>query len=115
MNLTPYQQWMVQSNLKTIAEGTNVAVQTALLEANGYPVVAEAVREAWAKIEAEKENMEQTEVHSAEEARDKAAAWQHWMADRSLSYGEIVEWQDYFTKMADQFGLTDEFKENGII
>jgi hypothetical protein len=44
LDLTPYERWMVTSNLKTIQE-TGVAPidQAALLRANGYPKIAEAV------------------------------------------------------------------------
>lgn len=43
--LSPYEQWMVRSNLQTIRE-TNVtaAEQVAVLIANGYARIAEAVR-----------------------------------------------------------------------
>lgn len=33
----------------------------------------------------------------------------------SLSYGEIVTMQDYFTKMGRRFGLINEFRENCIL
>jgi hypothetical protein len=32
-----------------------------------------------------------------------------------LSYGELAEWQAYFSELADKFDLVEEFKENGII
>lgn len=45
--LTPYQKWMVKSNLKTIHEGTEAAGKIiALLRAQGYLKVAEAVTTA---------------------------------------------------------------------
>lgn len=50
-----------------------------------------------------------------EEARRYAIEWQAWQAEQSLSYGELIEWQDYFIQLANRFDLTDEFKENGII
>ena len=50
-----------------------------------------------------------------EQARQYAINWQHWASTQELSYGELVEWQDYFTKVADKFDLQEEFKENGII
>jgi hypothetical protein len=52
------------------------------------------------------------------EAEDAAIEWQAWVFadDRpSLSYGELAEWQSYFEELADEFGLTDEFRENGVI
>lgn len=54
-------------------------------------------------------------VTTAAEARQKAIDWQAWASEQSLSYGELVEWQDYFESLAQQFDLTDEFKENAII
>ena len=50
-----------------------------------------------------------------EQARQYAIDWQMWQAEQSLSYAELAEWQDYFTKVADKFNLQEEFKENGII
>jgi hypothetical protein len=45
--LSPYEQWMVRSNLETIrSTGVAAAEQAALLRANGYPRIAEAVAEA---------------------------------------------------------------------
>lgn len=41
--------------------------------------------------------------------------WQHWQATQSLSYSEMNEWQEMFAILADKYGLTEEFKENGII
>jgi len=49
------------------------------------------------------------------EARDLAIDWQNWQSEQSLSYGEILKFQNYFQALAAQFDLTDEFKENGII
>lgn len=44
--LSPYEQWMVRSNLDTIdSTGTNAAEQAALLRANGYARIAQAVEE----------------------------------------------------------------------
>ena len=50
-----------------------------------------------------------------EEARDHAIQWQHWMGTQNLSWGEIAEWQDYFTLLGNQFNLIEEFKDNGIL
>ena len=47
--LSPYEQWMVRSNLKTIREtDATLTEQAALLRANGYPRIAAAVEE-WAR------------------------------------------------------------------
>lgn len=52
---------------------------------------------------------------SKDEARQYAIDWQNWQSNRSLSYGELAEWQGVFAMLADKFGLAGEFKENGII
>ena len=41
--LTPYEVWMVKSNLETIRNGVSAAEQIAILRANGYLKVADAV------------------------------------------------------------------------
>ena len=43
-------------------------------------------------------------------ARDRAIAWQEEFNDNCLSY-----WNSYFTRLAKRYGLTNEFRENGII
>lgn len=53
--------------------------------------------------------------YTAEDARQLAIDWQHWVGEQSLSYGELAEWQNYFEMLADKFDLVDEFKENGVI
>ena len=58
---------------------------------------------------------ELTTIESADQARNLAIVWQHWYSENSLSYGEMIEYAEYFTKLATKFDLTDEFKENGII
>ena len=59
--------------------------------------------------------MERLPINNAEKARDVAIEWQAWIGEQSLSYGELIEWQEYFEDLADRFGLVDEFRENGII
>ncbi len=59
--------------------------------------------------------MPKKEIKTAEEARQYAIDWQNWQSEQSLNYGEAMEWQEYFNKLADKFDLVDEFKENGII
>lgn len=54
-------------------------------------------------------------IDNAEEARDFAIEWQGWASDRDLSYGELVDYADYFERLGKRFNLTDEFKENGIL
>lgn len=55
------------------------------------------------------------DITSAEEAREHAIEWQHWAGEQNLSYGELAEWQAHFEKLANRFGLMEEFKENGIL
>ena len=52
---------------------------------------------------------------SQDEARQYAIDWQTWQSERSMSYGEVAEWNDIFVELAFKFDLFDEFKENGII
>ena len=53
--------------------------------------------------------------NAKENARQEAIDWQAGFQDNNYSYGELAEWQDYFTKKARRYGLVQEFKENGII
>jgi len=55
------------------------------------------------------------QVRTADEARNLAIDWQIWQSDQSLSYADVVEWQNYFEKLARKFRLTKEFKTEGII
>ena len=55
------------------------------------------------------------ELNDEAKQRDLAIDWQQWQAEHSLSYGEIVYFQNYFERLATKLDLTDEFKENGII
>lgn len=48
-------------------------------------------------------------------AIDKAVEWQMDFENHNYSYGELAEWQSYFTKLAKRYGLVREFRENGII
>lgn len=52
---------------------------------------------------------------SAEEARQQAIEWQLQFGEQNYSWQEVADWGGYFEKLAAEFGLTDEFKENGII
>lgn len=54
-------------------------------------------------------------VADEEEARSIAVDWQEWASSQNLSYGELAEYQSYFGTLGEKFGLTEEFKENGII
>jgi len=60
--------------------------------------------------------MKQAEnIKTKEEARQLAIDWQNWTSEQSLSYGELAYWGGVFERLAEQFDLKDEFKENGII
>ena len=59
--------------------------------------------------------MEKKYIATAQEARDHAIEWQSWSSQRSMSYGELAEWESYFTRLGKQFHLTAEFRENGIL
>lgn len=50
-----------------------------------------------------------------ERARNKAMEWQNDFCEHNYSYGELVYWQDYFERLGRVYGLTREFKENGVI
>ena len=50
-----------------------------------------------------------------ERARQEAIEWQHGFADHSYSYGELAVFQAHFEKSAARYGLTEEFRDNGII
>lgn len=46
---------------------------------------------------------------------EEAKIWQNDFAEHEYSYGEILEWQNYFEKNGKRYGLLREFRENGII
>ena len=48
-------------------------------------------------------------------AREKAIKWQRDFENHNYYWSEIADWGGYFTKLAKRYGLTKEFKENGII
>lgn len=50
-----------------------------------------------------------------EAAREKAIEWQRTFEEHNYSWGELVEWNAYFEALGKRYGLTDEFRENGII
>ena len=49
------------------------------------------------------------------EARQFAMDFQVWASEQSLSYGELAEWGEVLSRLAERFDLVEEFKENGII
>ncbi len=54
-------------------------------------------------------------VTTVEQARDLAIQWQHWQSGQSLSWGESSDWYCFFEALGVRFGLTQEFKDNGVI
>ena len=59
--------------------------------------------------------MEKIVIQTRDEARQYAIDWQAWTSEQNLSYGELAEWQVYFSNLAERFDLLEEFEENGII
>lgn len=49
------------------------------------------------------------------QARERAQRWQREFADTSHSWGELAEATARFERLARRYGLTHEFRENGII
>ena len=50
-----------------------------------------------------------------EKARDKAIEWQMNFDKHNYSYEELSNFGSYFEGLGKRYGLTKEFKENGII
>ena len=54
-------------------------------------------------------------VKSKSAARQYAVDFQKWSSDQSLSWSEVIVWQNKLYILAKRFNLVREFKENGII
>ena len=54
-------------------------------------------------------------IKTRAEARQFAIDWQSWMDGRVMGWGDAAEWAKEFEYLANEFGLVEEFKENGII
>jgi len=54
-------------------------------------------------------------IKTKQQARQYGIDYQNWASEQNLSYGEILHFQNKLTKMAKEFNLEEEFKENGII
>ena len=54
-------------------------------------------------------------TRAKENARQKAMDWQTEYYNNNYSYGELIAFAEYFTRLAKRYGLTEEFRENGII
>lgn len=49
------------------------------------------------------------------EARSEAIEWQYAFSDRDISWEELSEEIEHFAKLAKRYGLTREFKQEGVI
>lgn len=47
--------------------------------------------------------------------RDLAADWQSDFENNNYSWLELLQWQEFFSIKVKQYGLVNEFRENGII
>jgi hypothetical protein len=58
-----------------------------------------------------------TQISTKEEARQFAIDWANWITEdtQNPSYGELTVWTEFFTELAEEFDLQEEFKENGIL
>ena len=54
-------------------------------------------------------------ARAKENARQKAIEWQTEYYNNNYSYGELIAFAEYFTRLAKRYGLMTEFRENGII
>lgn len=48
-------------------------------------------------------------------ARQKAIDWQLDFANHNYSWGELADFANHFTKLGKRYGLTTEFRAEGII
>lgn len=55
-----------------------------------------------------------TYAEKKENLRNFAIEWQQDSAENNLSWKEMIYWQGWFEQMGRQFGLLNEFRENGI-
>jgi hypothetical protein len=55
------------------------------------------------------------EIKTQGEARSLGIEFQNWASNNSLSYGELINYQNDLKTIAEKFDLIEEFKENGII
>jgi len=54
-------------------------------------------------------------INSADELRNLVLDWREWVDEQALSWEELVDWLVLWEWAAGEFGLTEEFRENGII
>ena len=50
-----------------------------------------------------------------ERARQKAIEWQEWECNNPVSWGGVAIATNYLERLGKRYGLTREFRENGII
>lgn len=55
------------------------------------------------------------DIKNADEATQLAIDWQAWQSTVPMSIGELADYHAYFVNVANEFNLTDEFRENGTI
>lgn len=59
--------------------------------------------------------MKKTYEERKAEAEFQAIQWQLEFSKKTYYTSELVEFADYFSKLAKRYGLIKEFRENGII
>ena len=59
--------------------------------------------------------MKKTYKQLKNRARHTAQGWQEKISDVSLSWGELLEAQNYFYLLGKRYGLIKEFRQEGII
>lgn len=110
-----YDEWIDLAEWGVAMEDSGVSVEWGDHQDMGDAILHDAV-DVLRKVSAEPvEAPTMSDPSSANEAREMAIAWQSWVSEQSLSYGEIHEWTSHFEEVGERFGLTEEFKENGII
>ena len=50
-----------------------------------------------------------------EQIRQEAIDWSLDFNNHNYSWGELADWQDYFTKYGKRYGLLNEFRNEAII
>lgn len=53
-------------------------------------------------------------AENQEALRNIAIEWQYNFEEMNYSWGDLSEWQDFFTEYGRKYGLMREFKENAI-
>lgn len=59
--------------------------------------------------------MKLKQPRTKEQAREQAINFSVKFNDKQFSYYELMKVSEHFEKTGKQFGLLDEFKENGIV